>query len=86
MKKKSKLEIQKVINRLKVIEESSKLPPKEINLSLREFQAALEISKAFAFKLIVKKRITYTKVGGKLYFKLSDIYEMLNKSLQKKSN
>ncbi len=55
-----------------------KRPANEVILDEVDFIKKLRISKRLASYLRVKGLITYSKVGGKIYYRLSDILKMLD--------
>jgi len=54
-------------------------PANEVILSETDFQQFLQISKRHAATLRSEGWITYSKVGGKQYYKLSDVLNLIER-------
>ncbi|MGG9960010.1 helix-turn-helix domain-containing protein [Ferruginibacter sp. SUN106] len=54
-------------------------PPDQVILDEVDFCNFLKISKRHACDLRVEGQITYSKIGGKLYYKLSDILNFIER-------
>lgn len=48
-------------------------------LTVQELSKTLGISKVTIYGWIAKKRVPYYKIGHRVYFKISDIYNSLDK-------
>jgi len=56
-----------------------KSSPKQVILSNKEFQDKMGISRKTAQKWRDNGKITYSKIGREIYYKLSDVLEMLDR-------
>ena len=55
-------------------------PPHEVILDDLQFQEMLHISKRHAAFLREERKITYSKPSGKIYYKLSDVLDYVNRN------
>ena len=55
-------------------------PPSEVILDETEFCSMLHISKRTAASIRSSRQIVYYKVGGKVYYKLSDVLALLEEN------
>jgi len=55
-------------------------PPNEVILDETDFCNLLHISKRHAANLRANRMITYSKSGGKIYYRLSDVLEFIEKN------
>ena len=55
-------------------------PPNEVILDETDFCSLLHISKRHAANLRANRLITYSKSGGKIYYRLSDVLEFIEKN------
>ncbi|HMO32909.1 MAG TPA: hypothetical protein PKE07_07925 [Lacibacter sp.] len=58
-------------------------PANEVILDETDFINFLKISKRHAANLRAARQTTYSKAGGKIYYRLSDILTLINKNLVK---
>lgn len=58
---------------------NAKRPANEVLLDESDFIRVLKISKRQAAKMRAEGVITYSKIGSKLYYRLSDIFEYIER-------
>jgi 3-methyladenine DNA glycosylase Tag len=71
--------VEEVFRRIREEITNAQRPAKEVILDESDFIRTLKISKRQAAKMRAEGVITYSKIGGKLYYRLSDILEYLDR-------
>jgi hypothetical protein len=80
----SEKEVEKINNRLDdivlMLKHKQRTDPEQIWFDTQEFIQVMNISKRTAANWRTSKTITYSQVGNKIYYRLSDILDLLQRS------
>ncbi len=82
----NKDEFQELLNRLNAIQSElakKTQDPKETFVDNVDFMKLMHVSKRTAQSWRDEGKISFSQIGGKIYYRLDDIYEMLKKNYNK---